>query len=98
MRLRPRVNIVTRHWPQRNVFPRVMSPLSKASAASPQAGRCSSAVYDSRITTRAPVPILGASRIGKLFSYNDKSTEQLSLALIITPRVYDASNASECPP
>jgi hypothetical protein len=44
------------------------------------------------------VPILGGiPGLGKLFSYNDKSTEQLSLVFIITPRVYDATNPTELP-
>src|SRR6185436_11391954 len=33
----------------------------------------------------------------KLFSYRDKSNEQVSLVFIITPHVYDASNSRALP-
>jgi type II secretory pathway component GspD/PulD (secretin) len=103
MRLRPRVanivDLVT--GPSGNVFPRVSESTVEGISRIP-AGRSLflGGFYDSSDNHKGNrVPILGGiPGLGKLFSYNDKSTEQLSLVFIITPRVYDASNPNELPP
>jgi type II secretory pathway component GspD/PulD (secretin) len=102
MRLRPRVanivDLVT--GPSGNVFPRVSESTVEGISRIP-AGRSLflGGFYDSSDNHKGNrVPILGGiPGLGKLFSYNDKSTEQLSLVFIITPRVYDASNPNELP-
>jgi type II secretory pathway component GspD/PulD (secretin) len=102
MRLRPRVaNIVDLiTGPSGNVFPRVSESTIEGISRIP-AGRSLflGGFYDSSDNHKGTrVPILGGiPGLGKLFSYNDKSTEQLSLVFIITPRVYDASNPNEMP-
>jgi type II secretory pathway component GspD/PulD (secretin) len=102
MRLRPRVaNIVDLiTGPSGNIFPRVSESTVEGISRIP-AGRSLflGGFYDSSDNHKGNrVPILGGiPGLGKLFSYNDKSTEQLSLVFIITPRVYDASNPNEMP-
>jgi type II secretory pathway component GspD/PulD (secretin) len=102
MRLRPRVaNIVDFvAGPSGNLFPRVSESTIEGISRIPKGKSLFlGGFYDSNDKNKGNhVPILGAiPGLSKLFSYDNKLTEQLSLVFIITPRVYDAANSDELP-
>ena len=99
MRLRPRVAKIVELIPGRtgNLFPRVSESTVEGISRIPNGKSLFlGGFYDSDEDLRGSrVPVLGnIPIINKLFSYRDKSNEQISLVFIITPHVYDASNAA----
>ena len=102
MKLRPRVAKIVELITGRtsNVFPRVSESTVEAISRIP-AGQSLflGGFYDySNTEGNNKVPILGTIPLfGKLFSSDSKKLEQVSLVFVITPRVYDATNAAQIP-
>lgn len=102
MRLRPRVANIVDFIPGKtgNVFPRVSESTIEGISRIPQGKSLFlGGFYDSNDSHKNnAVPFLGSlPLLNKLFSYKDKSNEQICLVFIITPQVYDASNTMAIP-
>ncbi len=102
MRLRPRVANITELVPGKsgNFFPRVSESTIEGISRIPNGQSLFlGGFYDANESNNdSKIPFLGSIPLfNKLFSYKDKSGEQISLVFIISPRVYDASNANDLP-
>lgn len=102
MKLRPRVAKIVELVPGRtgNVYPRVSESTVEAISRIP-AGQSLflGGFYDYNSSDGGnKVPVLGSVPIVKrLFSSTTRKMEQVSLVFVITPRVYDASDADALP-
>ena len=102
MKLRPRVaNIVELITGKSgNIFPRVSESTIEGISRIPKGQSLFLGGFYDTTDSHAEnkVPILGSlPLLNHLFSYTDKKSEQMSLVFIITPKVYDASDAAELP-